>query len=103
MVKNEGKIVIKFDPGQCVATPAAMEVLSVQYALPEDLLNRHVNGDFGDLSEEDRQRNNMAIRDGSRIFSAYVLNGEEKVWIVTEAVNDIGIREYTTIMLPEEY
>ena len=35
------------------------------------LLQRHVVGDFGDLCDEDRTTNLMAIAEGGRVFSSY--------------------------------
>lgn len=92
-----------FSIGQLIATPGALAVLAEHYTLPEDLLNRHANGDWGDLDAEDTQRNNEALQDGSRIFSAYVLAEGVKVWIITEAQDDEGVRSATTLLLPDEY
>lgn len=92
-----------FNPGTLVATPGALNVLAQHYTLPEDLLCRHESGDWGDLDAEDAERNNEALQDGSRLFSAYVLAPDVKVWIITEAQDDEGVRSHTTILLPEEY
>lgn len=94
---------MKFMPGMFVSTPGALAVMEHARVLPIDLLNRHVNGDWGDLDAEDQERNEDALKDSSRLFSAYKLNDDIKVWIITEAVNDIGIRSATTILLPDEY
>jgi hypothetical protein len=64
---------------------------------PFALLGRHVRGDWGDLDDEDKQRNDEALTLGSRIFSAYLVKGV-KFWVITEAD-----RSVTTILLPEEY
>ena len=71
-------------------------------------INRHINKDFGEMEEEDIESNNEAIINGSRIFSSYNINKNlknqnEKLWIITEAENDIKKREYTTILYPNEY
>ena len=60
---------------------------------------RHSQCDWGNLDEDDKLLNDMAVVDGGRILSAYEI-GENKVkiWIITEAD-----RSYTTILLPEEY
>lgn len=94
---------MKFMPGQMLATPGAMAVLNSFKVSPSRLLDRHLAGDWGDLSPEDKERNEEALKDGSRLFSAYKLNDDVKVWIITEAVSDIGIRSATTILLPDEY
>jgi hypothetical protein len=86
-----------FSPGSLVATPAALKYLT-EHGLPSiDLINRHVNGDWGDLSASDKQLNDQAVRDGSRIFSAYIVAGE-KLYVITE-----WDRSYTTVLLASEY
>ncbi len=66
-------------------------------------LFRHLAGDWGDLDAEDTESNNEALRDGSRLFSAYQLERAGKIWIITEAANDDGQRAATTILFPHEY
>jgi hypothetical protein len=67
------------------------------------LFQRHPFGDWGDLEEEDKQRNEQALRNGSRILSAYTLSDGTTIWIITEAEDDDGERSHTTVLLPEEY
>jgi hypothetical protein len=55
------------------------------------------------LSTEDRQRNEDALQDGSHLFSRYFLMEICTVLVVTDAVEDDGIRHSTTIFLPGEY
>jgi hypothetical protein len=55
--------------GQCVATPVALEALQAAGVSPLDLLSRHVQGDWGDLSQDDLEGNNQALVDGSRLLS----------------------------------
>lgn len=93
-----------FSLGQCVATPGALEVLQSAGISPLQLLDRHVQGDWGDLSQEDMGANNQALEDGSRILSAYELPGQDqKVWIITEAVGDDGQRASTCVLMANEY
>jgi len=93
----------RFELGRVVATPAALNVLEDSGQRPVELLDRHVRGDWGDLSADDAEANERALRDGSRILSAYIIASGKKIWIITEAVNDEGKRASTTILLPEEY
>ncbi|MDD4979533.1 MAG: hypothetical protein PHI29_12980 [Gallionella sp.] len=93
----------KFSIGLVTTTPNALVMLAACYTLPEDLLDRHINGDWGDLEAENRQRNDEALHDGSRILSAYVMDEGWKVCVITEAADDDGVRSHTTILLPEEY
>jgi hypothetical protein len=91
-----------FDLGAVVATPAALSLLSRLSIDPRSLLQRHVRGDWGDLDEEDRRLNDEAVMDGSRILSSYRVGAAaEKVWIITDAADDLGIRHITTVLLPE--
>jgi len=89
--------------GQIVATPGALGALVAADTSPSTLLRRHAAGDWGDLDEHDRAANAAALRDGSRLLSAYIVAEGVKVWIITEAADDDGHRAATTLLLPEEY
>ena len=94
----------KFNPGQIVATPGALEVIRASGQTPEVFLGAHLEGYWGgDLCEEDRLLNDEALIDGSRLLSAYKTLRGEKLWIITEAEGDDGRRYSTTILRPEEY
>jgi hypothetical protein len=56
-----------------------------------------MSGDWSEMATEDQQSNRDAITEGSRIFSAYTIEGV-KFWVITEAD-----RSSTTILLPSEY
>jgi len=87
-----------FDLGLVVATPGALNALRRSGESPASFVQRHVQGDFGEVDQEDRQANEEAIRDGSRILSAYKTKAGERLWLITEAD-----RSSTCILLPEEY
>ena len=93
----------KFAPGVLLATPGAMEALERNGQAPFEFLNRHLIGDWGDLDQDDRQANEQALVDGSRLLSAYHLKDGTKVWLITEAVGENGRRKSSTFLLPEEY
>ena len=93
----------KFDCGVLLATPGASEAFQRNDQTPLEFLRRHISGDWGDLCEEDRQANDQALVDGSRLLSAYKLKDGTKVWCITEAENEGGRREANTFLLPEEY
>lgn len=84
-----------FPLGKIVATPAAL--VTFDMATLDRMLQRHCTGDWGDVCEEDRALNDEALAEGSRLLSAYTVNGE-KLWIITEAD-----RSVTTFLLPDEY
>jgi hypothetical protein len=88
----------RFDLGRILATPGALKAMREAGENPLKLLRRHVHGDWGDLHDDDQRANELAIRRGMRILSAYVLANDERVWVITEAD-----RSATTILTPEEY
>jgi hypothetical protein len=88
-----------FSLGQIVATPGALSALGGEGIGSEALLKRHVTGDWGELSDDDRRENELSVKEGFRILSAYKLpRTGVKLWIITEAD-----RSVTTILLPDEY
>jgi hypothetical protein len=63
-----------------------------------ELLTRHVTGDWGELSEEDKEENEFSVNRQLRILSAYNLPTSRKIWVISEAD-----RSATTVLLPEDY
>lgn len=87
-----------FSLGQTVATPGALSALEEANQMPQELLFRHVTGDWGDLCEEDKRENELGLTQGLRIFSSYLLSTQVKIWVITE-----WDRSVTTLLLPEDY
>ena len=85
-----------FDLGRIVMTANAMSQLDTD-AVNEGL-RRHAGGDWGDLCDDDRDANDRALYDGTRLLSCYQSTAGVKYWIITEAD-----RSATTILLPEDY
>ena len=83
--------------GRVLATPGSLRILSEAGQHPFDYLARHATGDWGNLCAYDRRQNEIALRDGHRVFSSYNVTAG-RVWVITEAD-----RSVTTILLPEEY
>ena len=88
----------RFRLGQIVATPGALQLLAKHQADPCDYLLRHVTGDFGSIPPEDLTANKAAVLHGFRVLSSYVIDRDQKLWIITEAD-----RSATTLLLPDEY
>ena len=86
---------LKFPLGQIVITPNALGKLASDEIL--NALDRHAQGDWGDLDKDDKLENDIALENGFRILSAYQSNGI-KFWIITEAD-----RSSTCVLLPEDY
>ena len=107
----------RFAVGKIVATPGALALLQATGRSAASLLARHLQCDFGDTCREDAALNELAIADGSRIMSVYRLVDAENlkatpkqkrsdlptVWVITDGTNNDGKREYTTLLLPEDY
>jgi hypothetical protein len=91
-----------FSLGRIVTTPGALRLAQSGAFDPAELLGRHVSGDWGDLDAFDSRENDRALRSGGRIFSAYQMP-QGRVWIITEATDDAGVRRSTCILLPEDY
>ena len=93
-----------FDLGRIVATRGALDACPPDHL--HQLLARHVRGDWGFISAEDRKSNFEALFDGGRLLSAFPLDpakpckgwGENTLWIITE-----DDRSATTFLLPDEY
>jgi hypothetical protein len=100
---SPNQTVEKFSLGRILATPGALEALAAAGQSADEFLARHACGDWGDLDDEDRQANDAALIDGSRILSAYTLRTKERLWVITEATNEVGLRYATTLLLPSEY
>lgn len=88
----------KFQLGQVVATPGAIEAMDAAGQTADFFLDQHASGNWGVVDQEDWALNDQAILDGDRILSAYQTLKGTKIWIITE--HD---RSATTLLLPEEY
>jgi len=86
----------RFALGRLVATPMVLERVSADDM--QAALHRHIRGDWGELPEEDRTENEVSLKSGLRLVSAYRAANGVRFWIITEAD-----RQSTTILLPEEY
>lgn len=102
---------MKFDLGQVFVT---IEIAEAQESKSFSsfvgrCLTRHVSCDWGDLTEEDIETNEAAMKNGGRLFSSYkfdqpydVSDGytgkRDRIWIITEAD-----RSSTTVLFPDEY
>ena len=84
--------------GKVVATPGALDALQEAGQGALEFIRRQVTGDWGELSEEDKQENELSVRDGCRLLSSYTLKSGVKIWLISEAE-----RSMTTILLPDEY
>ena len=64
-------------------------------------IRRYKEGDWGDISNEDRTQNNHAVDHDEEILAVYEQDSVKepmKIWIITE-----WDRSATTILFPEEH
>jgi len=90
-----------FPTGRLVSTRGVFDLASENEDFArfiQDSLSRHVKGDWGNLDEEDKKENELSLKEGFRLLSAYEAPGMPKIWIITEAD-----RSATTILFPDEY
>jgi len=92
---------MKFNPGQLAVTRGVNDLIADndEFARHVHLsLKRHLAGDWGDVCDEDRVANELALQNGERLFSVYKKEGLPTIWIITE-----WDRSITTALFPEEY
>jgi hypothetical protein len=89
----------RFRAGQLVMTAGVNDLVQRGALNPVPYLRRHLDGDWGDLCDDDRHQNDAALKSGEdRLFSSYRVTNDLKLWIITERD-----RSVTTLLLPEEY
>lgn len=84
--------------GRVVATPGALACLERANQHATEFIAKHASGDWGTLTDHDRQLNDDAVLNGERILSVYLTRLGEKIWIITECD-----RSSTCVLMPEEY
>jgi hypothetical protein len=88
----------RFPLGETYITPGAEEALMIAGQTGIEFLRRHMSGDFGELSDDDVSENELSLREGFRVLSAFRTAKGQKLWIITEVD-----RSSTTILIPSEY
>ena len=92
---------MKFNPGQLIVTRGVNDLIADNEEFAKYVLlsvRRHLAGDWGELCDEDRVTNELALQNGERLFSVYKKEGLPIIWIITE-----GDRSVTTTLFPGEY
>ena len=92
-----------FELGRVCGNRHAVDALERRGLKPMDYVKRHALGDFGEIEEDSRQANLLAIQHGERVFSQYEIpphasDTESHVWVITERD-----RSVTTLLLPSNY
>jgi hypothetical protein len=89
--------------GEIVATPGFLEAVRRSGEGAAPFLARHFALDQGELDAQDQAANRQALRTGGRILSAFLTARGDRVWVITEAEDELGLRRSTCCLLPEEY
>lgn len=87
-----------FPLGRTVATPGVLRALSEAGDDLAEFFARHERGDWGEVDEEHRKQNNMALRIGARVLSIYRTSLGVRFYVITEEDQSV-----TTALLPEDY
>lgn len=92
-----------FRTGTIVATRGISDKLerepTFKKFIEDTLFNRYMKCDWGDVSDENAELNNNALKNDDRILAAYKIpKSDDKIWIITECD-----RSVTTILFPSEY
>ena len=74
----------ELEMGLIVATGCAALALAKSRTHPEEILDRHRAGDFGEVDSVQRQANRDAIEKGGRVRSIYRLATGERLHVITE-------------------
>jgi hypothetical protein len=85
----------RFALGQTFITPGAEKALQIAGQTALEFLRRHMSCDWGELSEDDVQENELSLKEGLRLLSNYRTAKGQQLWIITEAD-----RSATTVLLP---
>lgn len=94
---TEARSEVRFRSGKPHVTVAATAALELAKVSDLQLLARHLHGDWGDVNEQDRLQNELAVLLDMRILSRYPLPTGSVIWVITEAN-----RATTTFVLMEE-
>ena len=92
----------KFETGRILTTCGVNQKVAEDKKFAEFCIKsfgRHINGDWGDLCDEDKAMNDSALAHGDdRIFSKYDYDENTSIYIITE-----WDRSATTFLFPDEY
>lgn len=73
-----------FHPGRLHVTPLALDTLRANGIPIISVVLKHLAGDWGAISDEDRQQNDLSVTAGLRLLSVYVLPDESRIVVATE-------------------
>ncbi|MEX3973560.1 hypothetical protein [Paraburkholderia caribensis] len=81
-----------FHPGKLLVTTDALDTLRLNGVPVISVMLRHIAGDWGVISDDDKKQNDLSINGGLRLLSVYRLPDQTCIHVITE-----WDRSYTTI------
>lgn len=81
-----------FHPGTLLVSHAALDVLRDNSVPVISVVLRHIAGDWGVVSDDDKRQNDVSIATGLRLISLYRLPDQTRLLVITE-----WDRSHTTI------
>jgi hypothetical protein len=88
--------------GRVVATAAV--AADVPHSLNTAFLDRHADGDWGDLDADDKAANEDAARMGDgRLFSSYSTAEHGTILVISNDIRGEGEGPITTVLFPADY
>ncbi len=84
----------RFQLGQVVATPRALETLEAAGQTLDEVLSRHQSGDWGDASPPQRELNDQGVSSERNLISTYTLATGDRLTVFTR-----GDRTHTLVHL----
>jgi hypothetical protein len=73
-----------FHPGRLLVSHAALAALRTNSVPVVSVVLRHIAGDWGIASEDDKRQNDASISIGLRLISIYRLPDQTRILVVTE-------------------
>lgn len=73
-----------FHPGKLLVSHAALASLRTNGVPVISIVLRHIAGDWGIVSEDDKRQNDVSIMAGLRLISIYRLPDQTRILVITE-------------------
>jgi hypothetical protein len=83
-MSNTTRLKPLFHPGRMLVTPEALAKLRANRIPVISVVLRHIAGDWGIVSDDDRAQNDLSIAAGLRLLSIYPLPDGARIIVVTE-------------------
>lgn len=74
-----------FHPGKLLVSHAALATLRANSVPLISIVLRHIAGDWGIVSEDDKRQNDVSIPAGLRLISIYRMPDQTRILVITES------------------